>query len=151
MSCSSTSNKTCHDKSCQRYYNNNPQTLTAGGTLQLTIAGNRVVDSGIAIETEPQNFTTVKTGLYHIAGDIVINATAVGIATYAVYMDGVMMPCTLKTVTLNAGDTAIHTETDIRIEACCCNVNHSFAFVLASDGNLAGAVIESCHGMLKLA
>ena len=55
MNCSNKCGKTCHDKSCQRYYNNNAQTIEVGGTTQLVIKGNKVVDSEISIETETQN------------------------------------------------------------------------------------------------
>lgn len=151
MSCGSRKNKNCYAKSCQRYYNNNAQVLDAGETLQLVIAGNRVVDSGISIETQPQNFITVKTGLYRISGDVVISPTAAGDVTLAVYMDGVQLPCTLRTITLGTGTREVHTETDLELDGCCCDVEHSFAFVLISPGAGAGTVIESCYAMLKLA
>lgn len=150
MSCSNSTNKSCNQKSCQRYYNNNAQAFIAGQTINLIIAGNKVVDSGISIETEPQNYTTVKTGLYHISGDVVIDATTEGEATLQVYMDGVALPCTVKNVTLPVGNTAIHTETDLSLTGCCCNVSHSFTFVLTSV-TAVGSVIEFCSGVLKLA
>ena len=75
MNCSNKCGKTCHDKSCQRYYNNNAQTIEVGGATQLVIKGNKVVDSGISIETESQNYTVVKKGLYHISADVVIDGT----------------------------------------------------------------------------
>lgn len=151
MSCGNRKNKSCYAKSCQRYYNNNSQAIPAGATLQLTIAGNRVVDSGISIETQPQNFNTIKTGLYRITGDIVIEPTAAGDVSLSVYMDGVQLPCTLKTITLATEKVAVHTETDLELDGCCCDVGHSFAFVLSSASTGAGAVIESCYSMLKLA
>lgn len=152
MGCSNKCGKTCHDKSCQRFYNNNAQTLAAGATLQLQIAGTKVVDSGISIETEPNNFTTVKTGLYHIAGDVSITPTAGGTVTFQVYMDGVALPCTLRTITLPAtGSREIHTETDLCLSGCCCDVSHTFTFQLTSVDTAAGSVIQSCFGILKLA
>ena len=42
MNCSNKCGKTCHDKSCQRYYNNNAQTIEVGGATQLVIKGNKV-------------------------------------------------------------------------------------------------------------
>lgn len=51
MGCSSNRHKTCRDKSCQRYYNNNQQAFIAGQTVNIQM-GNRVVDTGVAIETQ---------------------------------------------------------------------------------------------------
>lgn len=151
MSCSNKCRKSCHDKSCQRFYNNNSQAIEANASTQLVIAGTKVVDSGISIETEPQNYTTLKTGLYHISGDVTINATAAGVAVLQVFMDGVAMPCTKKTISLIAGNNNIHTETDICISACCCDVSHTFTFVITTDATATGSVTEFCSGMLKLA
>ena len=150
MGCSSKSHKTCHDKSCQRYYNNNVQAIAAGQTVQLAIAGARVVDSGIAIDTQPLSYTTLKTGLYHIAADVVVNATTAGSGVFQVYMDGVPLPCTRKTVQFYSGGTAVHTETDLELSGCCCNVEHSFTFIFTSD-TVVGSVTEFCSGVLKLA
>lgn len=146
MSCSN--NNRCGAKSCVRYYNNNSQALAAGSSLQLVVAGSKVVDSGVAIEVEPQNYTIVKPGLYHISGDVVLDASAAGEVTFEVYRDGVALPCTIKTVTVAAGLNEIHTETDISVCGCC---GHSFAFMLIADATAAGNVTQLCTGVLKLA
>lgn len=151
MNCSNKCGKTCHDKSCQRFYNNNPQAIAVGGTTQLVIKGNKVVDSGISIETESQNYTVVKRGLYHISADVVIEGVTAGDVTLSVLMDGVVLPCTIKPATLAAGGfTQIHTETDLCLTSCCCDVNHTFTFVLTSTTG-AGNVTQFCSGVLKLA
>lgn len=50
MGCSSTSSKKRPNyKSCVRYYNNTSQPLPANTTTQLTIAGSRVVDTGVSM------------------------------------------------------------------------------------------------------
>lgn len=150
MSCGGNkSKKTCHDKSCQRFYNNNAQAFTADTALQLQIAGAKVVDSGISIETQPLSYTTLKTGLYHIVADVTANSAAVGAATLQIYMDGVPLPCTLRSVTLVIGNTEIHTETDLQLTGCCCDVEHNFTFVLIPT--VAGTVTQACTGVLKLA
>lgn len=150
MSCSNNRHKSCHDKSCQRYYNNAIQPFIADTAIQLEIAGAKVVDSGIAIDTEPLNYTINKTGLYHIAADLVITAVTAGIGTLRVYLDGVPLPCTIRTVSLPVGNTEIHTETDLRFDNCCCDVSHSITFML-EPGDAVGSVTEFCSGVLKLA
>ena len=149
MGCSTT-RKSCNDKSCQRFYNAQPQTITAGTALQLQIAGAKVVDSGIAIETEPASYTITKTGLYHIAADITIATTAVGTATLTAYLDGVQLPCTKRTVTLLAGTTEIHTETDLAFSHCCPCINKTITFVI-EGATVAGTITQFCSGVLKLA
>lgn len=152
MACGNSRHKTCRDKSCQRFYNNNAQALAAGTATQLVIAGSRVADTGISIETQPQSYTTLKTGLYHIAGDVVVEGSAGGTAVLQVYMDGVALPCTKRTRTIPAtGYVEIHTETDLELDGCCCDVNHTFTFVITTDATATGDVIEFCSGVLKLA
>ncbi len=151
MACGNNRHKTCHNKSCQRYYNNVPQALAAGQALQLAIAGAKVVDSGISIETEPLNYTTLKTGLYHFVGDVVINVATGGDVELQMYMDGVPLPCTYRRVTVPSGYREIHTETDLELDGCCCNVEHSFTFRLTSIDTAVGTVTQFCSGVLKLA
>lgn len=151
MSCGNFGHKTCHDKSCQRYYNNIAQALAAGQTIPLAIAGARVVDSGISIETEPLNYNTLKTGLYHFSGDVIINVATAGDVELQLYMDGVPLPCTYRRVTVPSGYREIHTETDLALDGCCCDVTHSFTFRLTSVDTAVGTVTQFCSGALKLA
>lgn len=151
MSCGNVGHKTCHDKSCQRFYNNLPQALAAGQILPLAIAGAKVVDSGISIETEPLNYTTLKTGLYHFTGDVVINVATAGDVELQIYMDGVPLPCTYRRVTVPSGYREIHTETDLALDGCCCDVTHSFTYRLTSVDTAVGTVTQFCSGVLKLA
>lgn len=148
MSCSA-KRKSCHDKSCARYYNNTPQAFAAGVPLQLAI-GNRVVDSGIAIEPVALGYNTVKAGLYHLAADVVATATTPGTGTFAIYMDGVILPCTVRNISLYAGVNEIHSETDLSLRGCCCDVEHSFTYVLTTAAAV-GTVDMFCTGVLKLA
>lgn len=151
MSCSGRNHKNCNYKSCQRYYNNNPQAVAVSSNVQLIIEGTKVVDTGVSIETYPQNYTTLKTGLYHISGDVVVTATAAGLATLQVYMDGIPLPCTLKPITLAVGANPVHTETDLQIDGCCADVSHVFTYVLTTDATATGNVTQFCSGIVKLA
>lgn len=148
MSCGGNRKKDCCQKSCVRYYNNNAQPFAAGQTLQLQIAGARVVDRGVAIDTQPQSYTTFKTGLYHITADVVLDVTTLGSGTLQVYMDGVPLPCTLRDLRLPVGYNEIHTETDLELTACCCDVEHNFTFVLIST-EAVGNVVQCCTGIRK--
>lgn len=150
MSCGNKSLKSCKAKSCQRFYNTTPQPFAAGQTVQLQIAGSRVVDTGISIETQPLSYTTLKTGLYHFTADVVADVTTLGTGTLQMYMDGVPLPCTLRNLRLPVGYNEIHTETDLCLTGCCCDVEHTFTFILTSV-DAVGNVVQFCSGVLKLA
>lgn len=144
-----TSKKRANYKSCVRYYNNAIQTLTTDDTTQIVIAGARVADTGISIEAQPSSYTILTRGLYHISGDIVINATTAGNATFAAYMDGVVLPCTFTNHRLAAGNNEIHFETDILIDSCCCDVNKTITFAVILDATAVGSVTHVCTGIIK--
>lgn len=149
MACNNNRN---YQKSCARYYNNTAQPLSADSTTTLTLAGARAVLSGEAVGVQPQSFDTTKIGLYHLAADAVISATAAGKVTLVWTMDGVALPCTVKTVTVAEGvNTEIHTETDLQLSACCCCVSHTFTLLAITDETAAGSVVQLCTGLLKLA
>lgn len=147
-----TSRKNCNQKSCVQYYNTNVQELIAGESLTLAV-GNRAVDTGVSIEAEPQAYVVVKNGLYTVSADIVIESTAAGNATVAVYRNGVVLPCTFRTVRVPAtGDAEIHTETRFIVDDCCCkNIAETFTFVLISEDTAAGNIVQFCSGIYKLA
>lgn len=150
MGCSGTSKKRANYKSCVRYYNNAKQTLTTNATNQMQILGARVVDTGVSIETQPSSYTIVTKGLYHISGDVYINATASGVVQFVAYMDGVALPCTGVKQTIFVGENAVHIETDLEIDGCCA-VNKTITFNVITDTTAAGTVEHICTGITKIA
>lgn len=149
MGCGKT-NRSCNQKSCQRYYNNNPQAIAVGDSLTLTIAGAKVVDTGVSIETSGQSYEIVKPGLYHISGDVTIMGTTAGDVQFVAYLDGVQLPCTFRMGTLTAaGYETIHTETDLSFQCGC--ESHVITFVVNSPNTAVGTVTEFCSGITKLA
>ena len=151
MACNCKSNKNCYAKSCQRFYNNNVQNFSETPTT-LQITGTRVVDSGISISTEPNNYVINKKGLYHISADVTFTALAAGLVTVQAYLDGVAMPCTLENVTATANAlTPVHIETDVQFDSCCCDVSHSITFVIVGGAGVTGTVNKICSGITKVA
>ena len=149
MSCGA-SNNNQYAKSCVRYYNNSTQELTANGSTLLTLAGAKVVNSGISIEAESQSYTIVKPGLYHIAADVTVEATTAGAVTLTWYKDGVALPCTETKQYISATHAgSIHAETDLRLCGCC--QSHSLTLVATTDDAITGNVSHVCSGVVKLA
>lgn len=149
MSCFNSSKSRCM-KSCARNYNNTSQLFLPESVNVLTVAGAKVVDTGIAIDTEPQSYATAYSGLYHIEADVTIAATTAGAVTLQWYMDGVALPCTYteQYVAVAQVDT-VHLETDLFFESCCGKVNHVFTLLLTADATAAGAVTHICSGVIK--
>lgn len=147
MSCGK-SLKNRYMKSCARYYSNTPIPFTAGSTTQLTINGSKVVDTGVSIDAQNMSYGINTKGLYHFSGDIVLDVATTGTAVFSVYMDGVQLPCTIKPLNLPEGQFPIHTETDLYLDSCCCDVNHSFTYVLTST-TAVGNITNICTGIIK--
>ena len=151
MACNSNSRNNCYAKSCQRYYNNNAQAFSATPTT-LQVASARVVDSGISISTEPNNYIINKKGLYHIEADVTFTALTAGLVTVQAYLDGVAMPCTFTQVTAVANAlTPVHLATDVQFDSCCCDVNHTITFVITGATGITGTVSRICSGITKVA
>lgn len=146
MSCGN-SLKTRNMKSCVRYYNNSVVALAAESTVQLQVAGTRVVDTGLSIQTEPMSYNIVKSGLYHLSEDIIVDATTPGDLTIVIYKDGVPLPCTQKEVHAFTGENIYHIETDLMIRGCC-DINHTFTYFVISD-DAVGNITHICTGIIK--
>lgn len=148
MGCSSSNKKRPGYKSCVRYYNDAKQVLTTNATNQMQLLGARVVDTGVSIEAQPSSYTIVTKGMYHLTGDVYINATASGVVKFVVYLDGVALPCTGMNQTIFVGYNAIHIETDIEIDGCC-GINRNITFNVITDATAAGTVEHICTGIIK--
>lgn len=152
MSCGN--NCSCKTKSCARFYSNVSQTFEADSSNQLIVAGEPVVLTGNAITAWNTGYEILKTGIYRISGDVVVTATAAGEITFQVYLDGVLLPCTVRQKTMAADEiVSIHTETDIDVEKLCpCNnnANHRIVFVLVADSAVTGTINRVCTGITKL-
>lgn len=148
MACGNSRKNPCR-KSCVRYYNAAAQEFAAGSTTQITLAGAKVVNSGISIDADPQSYTTHTNGLYHISADVNVLATTAGTVTIEWQMDGTVLPCTMKAQTLALGSNAIHTETEIDVHGCCCDTEHVFTLVMVADATAIGTIVHVCSGIIK--
>lgn len=150
MSCGNNNGKNCYQKSCVRYYNNVSQVLAATTTVPLIISGARVVDTGISIDVEPQSYTIVKPGLYHVSMDVDVNLTTDGDIVLQGYMNGVPLPCTTRNVTGTDGHNLVHSETDLAIGGCC-DVSKAITWTIQSVGVAVGTIDFNCSGIVKYA
>lgn len=142
------------NKSVARFYNNVAQTFAADAVTPLIVSGNQVVLSGNGITVFNNGYSILKSGIYRISGDVVVSGTAAGLLTFQVYLDGLLLPCTVRKQSIAAGDTTmLHTETEINFNKVCpCsnNVSHQVTFALVTDAAASGTVENLCTGVTKL-
>lgn len=152
MSCGNSNNSCCKSVAC--FYNDVTQTFAADATTPLIISGNRVVLNGKGIDVFNNGYTILKSGIYRISGDVVVTGSAAGLLTFQVYLDGLLLPCTVRKESITSGGTTtIHTETIIdfnKVCPCTNNVNHRIVFALVTDAAAAGTVDNLCTGVTKL-
>ena len=155
MACNCNSNNNCYKKSVVRNYNNNAQAFIATTPTTLTIQGVDVVKNGVSISVLPTTYTINKTGVYHIAADVVFTPAAAGNVTVSAYLDGIALPCTTKTVTGVSGSAQeVHLETDLDFAgACPCssNITRNISFAIYGATGVTGTVNSLCTGVTKLA
>ena len=95
-------NKNPHYKSTVEFYNNATQTLTATAE-PLNIEGTTVTETGVALDVSGNAVTVNYNGTYAINFSIIIDATTAGDITVQIYIGGIAIPETARTVTVAAG------------------------------------------------
>lgn len=89
------------------------------------------------------------TGTYEAEFDAVVSATTAGLVTLQIYLDGVALPETARTVTASVGNTAISTGT-IRNITSPCGSTPNIQLYASTDGTAVGSVILVSGRIKKL-
>lgn len=135
--------KNTHYKTSWTLYNGTAQTLpTEAGPVSL---GGSLTDTGCGAMLSAQNVAIECTGLYELDASAIVVATAAGVVSAALYMDGVLLPETLVQQTAAAGDAVTLVVPDTRrYIANCCNVAPRLqVYVWAEGGGTVNAVTFS--------
>ena len=127
--------KNPHYKSVLEAYNSAAQTLTA--TAAPLNLGATVTDTGCALSLNGSAVNVRAGGTYQIDGDVNVTATGAGTVTVQMYLNGVALPETLRTISVAAGQYAISTRTARYIAPNCANVN---SLTLQASG--AGVTVD---------
>jgi len=105
-------------KSALRITGSTPQTLT---TTPAALAGAIAqVDTGCSMEPMASGARVRNAGLYSVSANVQVNATAAGTVSAQLYLDGVPLPDTLRTVTAAVGLTVIPLESLLCLPGNCC-------------------------------
>ena len=138
-----------HYKSTAETYNNTAQTLTAAATA-LTLAGTQITDTGVAVDISGSNINIEYSGTYRIDVDAVFTTTTAGKVTLQLYQDGAALPETLRTISADVGNNAIHIDT-VRFFRVRCGSQSVLQLLGNTDGTaVTSAALISCN-VIKLA
>lgn len=118
MACNCNTMKNPSRKSALRISGSTPQAIsTTPSALSGAIA---LVDTGCSMEPMSSGARIRTAGLYSVNANVQVNATAAGTVSAQLYLDGVPLPDTLRTVTAAVGLTVIPLETLLCLPGNCC-------------------------------
>ena len=141
--------KNCHYKTAEAAYNPNTQALTAAASV-LTLEGTVLTDTGVGAAISGNNIVVRAAGLYYVAADMVAEATAAGIVSLQLNLNGVMLPSTQREVTAGAaGSVSLHTEEILYIPVACGGAYPVINVAAAAEG--AGNATLVTARLVKLA
>nr|DAU43452.1 MAG TPA: hypothetical protein [Caudoviricetes sp.] len=108
----------CYRKSALRVSGSTPQALTdTPSALSGAIAQ---IDTGCSMSPMSSGARIASSGLYSISASVQATATAAGTISAQLYLDGVPLPDTLRTVTAAIGQVVIPVETLLCLQSNCC-------------------------------
>ena len=114
--------KNPHYKSAVETYNTATQTLTTT-PAPLGLTGTVLTNTGVSLDPEQAAVKINNDGLYRASANIQATATAAGDIVIGLYLDGVLLPETQRTVTA-AADSSVSITTDmLRSIPCDCNAH----------------------------
>lgn len=114
--------KNPHYKSAVETYNTATQALTTT-PAPLGLTGTVLTNTGVSLDPEQAAVKINNAGLYRASANVQATATAAGIVAMALYLDGVMLPETLRTVTAAENATVSITTDMLRSIPCDCNAH----------------------------
>lgn len=118
MACNCNNLKNPSRKSALRITGSTPQTLTA--TPAALAGAIAQVDTGCSMEPMSSGARIRNAGLYSVNANVQVNGTAAGTVSAQLYLDGVPLPDTLRTVTAAVGLTVLPLETLLCLPGNCC-------------------------------
>ena len=142
-------------KSAVQFYNSGTQAIedTDIVTSPVILAlGSRVTDTGVAIDFNSFDVDVDNSGLYRISATLDVLGVTAGDVTFAIALNGQILPETINTITAVAGISELVSFETIRVvNACCVNSDFNFSVVAFSDGTGEATVERLSGNALKLA
>lgn len=140
-------------KSALQFYNATQQLLTATSLVANPITvdlGGKVTDTGLAFDFSDNSISVECSGLYAIEADVNITGTVAGDVYFAIALNGIVLPETIRTITTApAIYREIHTSTVRVLNAF--NTTNEFSIVAWSDGTGTTTIERVAGNITKLA
>lgn len=145
MACNSSGLNSSCTVSAQTAYNNTSQTVPAT-TTAVAIMWNLITNTGKCISTQNGGFVIKESGVYTIKCDVTFTAGDAGTETIQLYLNGVVMPCSVNSyTTASAGIITLHTETTAYIPVCC----RATSNIAINVSGVAGTITHVCATAVK--
>ena len=141
--------KNPHYKSAVETYNTATQALTTT-PAPLGLTGTVLTNTGVSLDPEQAAVKINNAGLYQARANVQALATAAGDIVIALYLDGVLLPETQRTVTAAADATVSITTDMLRSIPCDCNA-HTLQLYGWAVGSAAASVTFAQLGVVKQA
>lgn len=142
-------------KSAVQFYGSAPQEILATALVTQPIIlslGTKVTDTGCAIDFNSNSVEIEASGLYRISVSLDVLGVTAGDITFAIALNGEILPETLNTITAVAGSSELVSFETIRtINLCCALTEANFTIVAFSDGTGVATVRRVSGNALKLA
>lgn len=147
--------KTRNYKSAVQFYNSTSQEILAtdiASSPVILALGSRVTDTGIAIDLNSLDIDVEATGLYRISATLDVLGVTAGDVTFAIALNGQILPETINTITAVAEISELITFETIRaLHVCCGQTDYNFSIVAYSDGTGVATVERLSGNAVKLA
>lgn len=144
-----------HYKSAVQFYNATPQPIATTSLIANPVSmllGNKVTDTGVAIDLMSNGVSVETTGLYRISADVNLVGTVAGDLTFALALNGEILPETIRTITAVAGASiVVPMETVRRLHTCYNFDEYSISVIAYSDGTGTGTVNRVSGNVVKQA
>lgn len=142
-------------KSAVQFYNSTSQPIVATDIITTPVIlslGSRVTDTGCSIDLNSLDVDVETSGLYRISATLDVLGVTGGDVSFAIALNGQVLPETLNTITAVAGISELISFETIRvINTCCVNNDFNFSIVAFSDGTGEATVERLSGNAVKLA
>lgn len=147
--------KNCHYKSAIQFQSTALQNILATTLVTNPLAltfGDKVTDTGVAIELGNTSAEIETSGLYRISANIGFDGVTAGVITFAFTLNGQVMPETIRTIDAVAGVAEVIPIETIRALHTCCGIeDYTIGVIAYSDGTGVGNVVRLSGNVVKLA
>ena len=151
MACNKCKNKV---KSTIAFVNSAAQPIAATNTIVNPVVlalGSKVSNTGIALDLDSNAISVDASGIYRIAANVDILGTTAGDITFAIAMDGNILPESIATITMVVDIAKLLAIEVVRpINVCNAFTEHNFSLVAYSGGTGAGTVTRVSGNAIKL-